>query len=138
MKTPWFDMKFIENAYKISRRIFIECKDLAIAVTSMLGGKERAFFVAEHNVDTMKDIFYIRDNEEMILATDDKSIDELISKMKESQDKKFYFILAKYESAKGKLIAAGFSENKDFIDATLLLSNKHGYNLPIYPLLKYL
>ena len=62
----------------------------------------------------------------------------MLDSMKKSQGKKLYFIVAKYNPVKEKLIDAGFTENQDFIDATLLLSDKHGYPLPTDPILKYL
>ena len=138
VKTSWFDMNFIQNSYGIMQRIFIECKDFMIKITGMMAGRERAFFVAKGNLDTMKEIFEIKDNEEFIEAAENSSIDELIDSMKKSQGKKFYFIVANYAMVKDRLISAGFVENKDFIDATLLLSDKHGYKLPLHPILSYL
>lgn len=138
VKTPWFDMQFIENAYRIIQQIAIECKDLMIELTKILVGKERAFFVSDANIEAVKEIFDIKDNEEILSATNLESIKKLIESMKKSQGKKFYFILAKYKPVKEKLIDAGFVERKDFIDATLLLSDKHGYPLPTDPILRYL
>ncbi len=138
IKTQWFDLDFIENAYKIMKKIYIECKDFLIETTSIMSGKERAFFVDSNNFDAIKNIFSVQDDEESIIAKNVSSIDELISSMRKSQGKKIYFIVAKYPAIKEKLINAGFIEKQDFIDATAFLSDKHGYNLPIYPLLKYL
>ena len=138
VKTPWFDMQFIENAYKIIRKVFIECKDLLLDVTKMLAGKERAFFVSKNNIEVAKEIFSVKIDEEFLTATNMESIDILLDSMKKSRGKKFYFILAKYDVVKEKLIDAGFVENQDFIDTTILLSDKHGYKLPTDPLIKYL
>ena len=138
VKTPWFDMKFIENAYRVIQQIFVECKDFMLKLTEILAGKERAFFVAVENLEVMKNIFGVNDGEEIIEATEINGIDNLLDSMKKSQGKKLYFIVAKYNPVKEKLIDAGFTENQDFIDATLLLSDKHGYSLPTDPILKYL
>ena len=136
VKTPWFDINFIESFYKITQRVFIECKDLLISVMSILADRERAFFVSEKNLATTKDVFSIRDHEEIVLANGDNPVDNLIEQMKKSKGKKLYIIVAKYSLVVDKLIAAGFEENQDFIDATLLLSDKHGHGLPTYPILK--
>ena len=55
-------------------------------------------------------IFDINDTEEIIPAVTKDSINNLIDSMKKSKDKKFYFIVAKYNVVKEKLIDAGFVE----------------------------
>lgn len=138
IKTPWFDLNFIENAYRVMQRIYVECKDLMLKFAEMLAGKERAFFVSVDDVDVIKKIFSVKDTEEVISVTENDSIDALISSMRKSQGKKLFFIASNYSLLKERLIEEGFVEDQDFLDATLLLSNRHGYDLPNYPLLKYL
>lgn len=138
VKTPWFNLQFIENAYRVMQRIHIECKDFMLKVTEMLSGKERAFFVSADDIETMKKFFSIKDTEEVIAVSENDTLDVLISSMRKSQGKKLFFIMVNYSLLKEKLIETGFVENQDFLDGTLLLSDRQGYELPRYPLLKYL
>ncbi len=138
IKSPWFDLELIENFYKIIKKIYIECQDLRINFSARFSGKERAFFVTSDNVDTIKGIFMVKDSEEFIVAYSSKDLEKLISAIQKSRGKKIFFIMANYNFVKEKLIDAGFVEKVDFLNAEVFLSDKHGYKLPTYTILKFL
>ena len=138
IKTAWFDLDFIGNAYKIMQKIFTECQSFTIDFSKMISGKERAFFVSQKNAIALKEAFNIDDAEEVIVLDSKQSLENLIDSLKKFRGKKFFFIMANYQAIKEILIYEGFLEYEDFINAKLFLSDINGFPVPNYQLLKYL
>ena len=146
MKTPW---SVDENSLgrvdaelrKILRNIYIKQKKLARDVSMMMSGKTRTFYVSPENLERVKNTFELNSDENIILA-DNNSVQNLIESMKKFADKKVFFIMTdddeQYKKIIANLIEAGFIENKNFINARLLMVDKQGTDFNSYQLLKLL
>ena len=147
MKTPWI---IDENSLgrvdaelrKILRNIYLKQKKLARDVSMMMSGKTRAFYVSPENLERVKNTFELDSDEEIILADDNNFVQKLIESMKKFADKKVFFIMTdddeQYKKIIANLIEAGFIENKNFINARLLMVDKQGTDFNSYQLLKLL
>ena len=138
-KTPWFNSEMITHIYEELLKLNVEQKNFSTQISALMSGKSRAFFTPAPNVDGMKKIFYIRDDEEIIPAVNQNSFIELVNSMKNSVGKKIYFILiGGYENLRAELTRVGFVEGRDFVNAVIFLSNAHGVSLDTYNFIKAL
>ena len=125
LKTPWFNESIFKNIFENVRNLSNEQKNLALHVTNILSKKSRGFFVAKENVDAVKKIFAIVEDEEIISA---ESIENLIQSMKKAQGTTVYFIFAgHFPAVHQALTAAGFVFGRDFINGLDFLSEAHGF-----------
>lgn len=139
VKTPWFDVDAIGHLYEGVRKIYVEQKNLAVQITSVMSGKTRAFFVSPKNVEPCKKIFGINAKEELIVGDSPESIQKMINSLKKSNGKKIFFILApKYAAMRQVMSNAGLVDGRDFINAAMFLSDVNGVPLNSYPLVKLL
>ena len=138
MKTSWFDIDFIEHISQIMKQIYNEQKNFAVQISAAISGKKRAFFVMPNDIETVKKIFQISDEEEIIVATSNESIDNLIESMKNSGGKKIYFIVISTPGFDSLLTNAGFKAGKDFINAMVMLPNNYGLQMPTQAIIKFL
>ncbi len=137
MKTPFFDEYAIGRLYNGFEQIHVELKNSMTKLSAMMSGKTRAFFTLPHNVEATKEIFSIRDDEDLILAENQASLQKLIDAMKLSQGKKIFFImLPNFPFA--ALTQAGFVYGKDFLNGLEFLSEANGLPLNSYPLIQAL
>ena len=134
-KTPWFNEETIGNLYTGVQGLHVGLKNFAVQVSAMMSGKTRAFFTFPQNVDAMKKIFFIRDDEEIILAENQESLQKLIDAMKLSAGKKVFFIVTPFFPFQA-LIQAGFVHGRDFFNGMAFLSEAHGVPLNSYPLIQ--
>ena len=137
VKTPWFNEETIEHLYAGTQGLHVELKNFAVQVSAAMSGKTRAFFILPHNVDATKKIFYIRDDEEIILADNPDSLQKLIDAMKLSAGKKIFFIVIP-EFPFQILVQASFVPGEDFLNGMAFLSEAHGVPLESHPLVKAL
>ena len=135
MKTPWFDAETIGRLYDSYRQMNIALKSSMANISAVMSGKTRVFFTLPQNVEAIKEIFSIRNDEEIILAEDQESLQKLIDAMKCSQDKRVFFILVP-NFPFGILIQAGFVYGKDFLNGFDFLSEANGIPLNSYELIK--
>ena len=135
MKTPFFDSRAIGRLYDGFRQIHVELKNSLAKISALMSGKTRAFFTLPHNVEATKEIFSVRDDEDIILAENQDSLQKLIDAMKLSQGKKVFFILfPNFPFA--ALTQAGFVYGKDFLNGLDFLSEANGVPLDSYPLIQ--
>ncbi|MBQ3726917.1 MAG: glycosyltransferase family 8 protein [Selenomonadaceae bacterium] len=134
VKTPWFGGEAIGKLYSAVRQMNIDLKNFMIQISAAVSGKTRAFFTAPANVNALKKIFRIRDDEEIFLAENQSSLQKLIDAMNASRGKKVFFILLQYFPFQ-ILTEAGFESGKDFFDGMKFLSAANGLPLNSYPLL---
>ena len=118
-KTPWFTKEIIgrmdEGFRKIINRRDSRFKDLALQLSALMSGKTRAFFADVSDIEPMKKIFYVRDDEEIIQFVNQKSFQILVDSMYNSRGKKIFFILfGDYPQLRSALTDAGFVEGRDF------------------------
>ena len=129
IQTPWFSADSIGNLYKTFVTQYNSVKNLVAKTSSIVSGKARAFFVEPTEVDFVKKYFSIRDDETIIPAENENSIQNLIDAMKPSQGKCVFFILTdkllKKDFPFDKLTENGFVENKDFVKAWKYLSENY-------------
>ena len=136
MKTPWFDTEAMGRLYSGFQQIHVGLKQSMINVSAIMSGKTRAFFAPSANVDALKKIFSIRDDEEIIPAENNESLKKLIDAMNASRGKKIFFIMIPFPFQ--ILIQAGFEPGKDFVNGLEFLSEAHGVPLNSYELIKAL
>ena len=130
IKTPWFDENSIGRLCERFREVRNDLIEKRLRYYKLLQGKSRAFFVEPENVDKIKKVFSILDDEEIILAENEESIPKLIDAMKASQGKCVFFIMPQ-EFMKEKfpfdlLINEGFANLKDFVKGWNYLSEAKG------------
>ena len=139
-KTPWFNEDVIAHVYEELVRFNVQQKDFAIQTSVVVSGKIRIFFTAEDNIDTLAQIFYIKEDEEIVPFVDMESIQILKDCMKRSAGNEIYFIFIGnyYPIVRAELIKEGFVEGRDFLDAMQFLSEAHGVPLNTYNFVKAL
>ena len=140
LRTPWFNIDSIGRLYAEFQKIRSDAKNFALKVSAAVSDKKRAFFVAPDKIESMKKIFSIRDDEEIIPAEDESSLSKLLDAMKTFQGKYVFFITTKIFPKKSfpfkRLTEVGFVQNKDFLKSWELLSVANGEPFDTRPLVK--
>lgn len=137
-KTPWFSKETIGLMDIGIRQLDMNLKNIAVQLSVIMAGKERAFFATVPNIAPLKAIFFIRNDEEIIPFEKPESFNVLLNSMKNSFGKKLFFLMfpEAYPQLRASLMQAGFVEGRDFINAAMFLSEAHGVPLNTYELLK--
>lgn len=135
IKSPWFSAETVEHLYASFNQIHIGLKSSMIKISAAISGKTRAFFTTPANLDALKKIFLVRDDEEIILAENQSSLQKLIDAMNTSRGKKIFFILLPNFPFQ-VLIQVGFVFGRDFLNGFDFLSAAHGLPLNSYQLIK--
>ena len=142
IKTPWFDAESIGRLYSKFQSVRKDLEGYVSKVSSAVQGKTRAFFIEPKKVESMKKIFSIRNDEKVILAENETSIQKLIDAMNHSNGEYLFFIMTENFQKKAfpfdRLAKAGFSEGKDFLKGWELLSSAKGVPFNSYPLIQAL
>lgn len=139
-KTPWFSEETIGHLYEGFRRIYIEQKNFAAQISAIMSGKTRAFFVSPNQIEAVKQIFYVKPEEEIIAADSPESLQRMVDSLAASRGEKVFFVLLflEYQPVREILTRKGFVEGRDFLNAVSFLSDAHGVPLNSYPLIKLL
>lgn len=122
MKTPWFDKDSIGRLYEVFeenyRNIYYGAKSSMINVSTIMSGKTRAFYLTMENLDELKKIFSIRDDEEIILAdSDEDAIADLVMSMWKAQGQKVFFLFVPdFPTLSEALKKLDFVPNRDFLN----------------------
>ena len=135
MKTPWCDEETFGRLYDGFQQIHVELKNSLAKLSAIMSGKTRAFFTLPHNVEAVKNIFEVHDDEEILLYENDSSLEEFFYAMKFSQNKKIFFIIFP-NFPFDALTQAGFICGKDFLDGLEFLSAEHDMPLDSYQLVQ--
>lgn len=125
MKTPWFNEDAMSRLYEGFLKVRNDLHSRTARLLSILSGKTRAFFVEPTQINEMKKYFSIRDNETIIPAENEDSIQNLIDAMKASRDKCVTFIMTK-NFPFDLLTKEGFALDKDFVKGWEILSEAYG------------
>ena len=89
--------------------------------SAIVSGKKRAFFTMPHNIQAIKKLFNVRDDEEIIPAGSPDSIQILIDAMKRAAGETIFFIvIPKFRF--DVLTKAGFAFGKNFVNGMEYLS----------------
>ena len=138
-KTPWFNEKIFGHIYEGVQEIYIGQKNFLTYLSAIQANKSRAFFVAPQNIPVVKQIFAVKESEEIIELVSDESIQNLIQSMKKSEGEKiFYIFFPNYRAIQNILTQEGFVEGKNFINGFEFLSDANGLPMNTYPLIKLL
>ena len=139
VKTPYFNEEVLKHFDEGIRLLNITSRIFSAQLTAIVSGKQRAFFVHDANVNGIKKVFYVKDDEEIILAKDENSLNELLNSMRQANGTKVYFIgVGNYDFVRNILKEENFVENKDFLEGRLFLSEVHGIPLDTHFLVKAL
>ena len=123
MKTPFFDEDSIGRLYSGFQQMYVDRQNFATYLTAMMSGKTRIFFITPQTLEGVKNIFGVQDNEEIILAENEKSLKRLI---KTARNKVIFISPDIYQQCREILLQAGLIENRDFINIINFLSDAHG------------
>ena len=126
IKTPWFNSATVGRLYESVRQMHIRLKQALINTSALMSGKTRVFFAMPENLEATKEVFMVRDDEEIILAENQESLKKLLVEMKTSRGKKVFFIMVT-DFPFGVLKEAGFVKGRDFLNGFEFLSESHGF-----------
>lgn len=141
MKTPWCNEDTIGNFYNGVRELYAEQKNLMRMISAAMSGKSRAFVTAPQSVDVLKQIFYVPEGEEILLADSPNWFEKLINDMKNSIGKKIYILMSGgkfYPQLRAVLMQLGFVEGRDFLNGEIFLPNINGVKFDSYRLIENL
>lgn len=140
IKTPWFNEKSFGRLYINLKKIRNNLKDSALNLFTSVSGKPRVFFIDPKKIEYVKKLFSISDDEEIILAENEDSLNQLIDTMKNSANTSVFFIITEKLQKKNfpfdQLKNEGFTEGKDFIKAWDFLTNEQNAPSDSYSLIE--
>ena len=135
IKTPWFNSTTVGRLYEKVRQMHIRLKQSLINTSTLMSGRTRVFFTMPENLQATKEVFAVRDDEEIILAENQESLRKLLVEMRTSQGKKVFFIMVT-DFPFSVLTEAGFVKGRDFLNGFEFLSEEHGIPFDSHRLLK--
>ena len=143
IKTPWFNAEALGRLYVgLQENLSDHWKDAPAKLMRSLPGKMRAFFVEPSKLNRMTAFFEIKDYEEVILAKNESSLEDLIEAIYSCKGSCIFFILTEKLMKKNfpfeRLTKAGFEEGKDFLKAWEFLPNAEATLFNSYPLIEKL
>lgn len=142
IRTSWFDVDSIGRLCESYRKLRNDLRDAKLKSYNLMLGKSRAFFVEPENIDAFRKIFSIRDDELIIPAENEESIQKLLDEMKVSKGKCVFFIMMQKFKEKpfpfDLLTEKGFANNKDWVKGYLYLSEKNGGSFNTNPFIQVL
>ena len=140
LRTPWFNVDSIGRLYAEFQKTHLGLRNFVLKVSTAVSSKRRAFFVEPAKVESLKKTFSIRDDEEIIPAENEDSLQKLLDAMKTYQGKCIFFIMTKTflkEKFPFTLLKSnGFEEGKNFLKGWPLLSVANGEPFDTRPLVK--
>ena len=124
-KTPWLNA---ESLNKIGREIN-NTIDQRIELTQWLmnvyATRRRVFCIEPNGIQFIKTLFSVRNDEKFIKMIDEKSFNELVSKMKAQRGKSVFFIFVPiYPPFRNDLLNLGFKEFDDFVNGFLFVTQR--------------
>lgn len=124
MKTPFFDAATIGRLYDGFLRNQNGLKRLFLNIFAMRDRK-RVFFVDPQNRDSIRKIFSVSNDEEIITAENQSSMKKLLDAMKKARGKKIFFIVMP-NFPFSALTKEGFVFGKDFVNGLDFLTEAQG------------
>lgn len=129
VRTPWFSFGLMDRLGNAFRKFNDNYTLQVQRIMKLTAEHSRAFFVAQNNLEAVKMLFSIKDDELIIKADTNASINELIMKMKELRGRKVFFIFQKnYDDYKRLLYSLGFKEYADFINGMDFMTKEQCYH----------
>ena len=97
-------------------------KESLAVLSVIMSGKTRAFFITSADLPSIRKKFFIRDDEEIILADKEESLPNLVYSMAKAQGRKIFFIVVpNFEALSDLLKQLDFIPERDFINGKLFL-----------------
>ena len=136
MMTPWFTEDTLGNIFDTLRQIHVERQAMMMKVSEIFAEKRRAFVTFPPNVNSMKQIFSVNNDEEIFQIDSQDWLQDLVMNMKKSVGEKIFIILTGgiYPQLRAILTQADLVEGRDFINGEIFLSEVHGVQLNLYAL----
>lgn len=124
-RTPWFNFGLMDRLGNAMRK-FNDNYILQVQyMMKLIAERKRVFFVAPNNVNAVKILFSVGDDELIIKADSGNAINELLAKMKELRGQRVFFICQKnYDDYKQLLYRFGFREMADFVNGMLFMTKE--------------
>ena len=139
VKSPWFDEETFERLYEIIQTANVDQENSPLSIVNTMPGKARAFFVEPDKISDAKNLFDIKDYEEIIPAENDASLRKLIDTMKICRGVCVFFIMTEKFLNKNfpfeLLIKEGFEEEKDFFRGWTFTSKTRSVSFDSYSLI---
>ena len=125
VRTPWFNFGLMSRLGDAMRKSNDEYILQVQRLMKLTAEHKRAFFVAANNLQAVKMLFSIKDDELIIKADSNNSIGELLAAMKELRGQKVFFICQKnYDDYKRFLFTQGFREPADFVSGMSFMTKE--------------
>lgn len=134
LKTPWATADMFGNIDKELKKIFSQTvnnsKKTLLYFTNLLARRQRAFVVEKNNIDALKKIFEIKDDELIIDTSETNSVQRLLDEMTKSKDEKIFFLfVSNYWQLGTFLFIKNFVEGVNFVNAMMFLSERQGLKI---------
>ena len=136
--TPWLNANLIGRFGTAIRKEHEQDLVFTQWLMKLQNEHRRAFFLYRDDLQKIKNIFNIGYGEPIVEIRDEKSLEELVSKMRELNKRKFFFLFySKYDILKKVLSGYGFEEFRDFVDGYIFLTAAQGgHTLPEYDFIR--
>ena len=128
-RTPWFNVNTLFNIGEEIRYVHDDNSNRTQWLMKLSYGHQRAFLIEPKNVDAIKQLFHIQDDEPIIELHNQDSLKDLLIKMNELRGQKMFFIFFEYYEAVGEvLVHHGFKENHNFVNGLQFMTREQcGY-----------
>ncbi len=142
IRTPWFGVDSIGRLCDSYRKIRNHLMDGRVKSHMWLLGKTRAFFVDPKKIESTKKFFSIRDDEIIIPAENEQSLQKLLELMKMLKGKCIFFIMMQEFMKKpfpfDLLKKEGLADCRDWLKGWNFLSEANGGSFNTNPLIRIL
>lgn len=133
LRTPWATVDIFGNMQKALDKTFgkfvNESKGALLHLTNLLTTHRRAFFVEDTFVEQAKQIFDIKPDEFVMVASE--GVEKFVKKLTAAKGKKIFYVLIgnpwQYLQLRNFLLSRNFIEGTDFVNGTLFLSEQQGF-----------
>ena len=136
-RTPWFNIEAVNRIGEAFR----ESNDMHNIIVQRLikfsVEHNRVFYISPGNLEPIKMIFAIQDDEQIIENRDSNSIRELIAAMEQQRGKKLFVICQmNYDNVHPQLAGRGFKEYTDYVNGlSFMTRNQCGHSRPEWDLI---
>ena len=139
LKTPWANVEMFGNIHRATENLFRShvgiLKNNMLRITNLLKRCDRAFFIDKKNLNSLKQIFEVKDDELIIDASSPDAPKNLLQALNKHKGKKIFFLLAgNYWQLAMFLRQNNFIEGTDFFNGNLLLSEQYGVREDFAPI----
>ena len=122
-RTPWLNVDALFNLGEEIRNVNDDNSFRAQWLMRICNEHRRAFFAEAKNVEVIKILFQVQDDEPIIEFRNKDSLKELLMKMYDLRGEKMFFIFFDdYDFIIDLLVKRGFKENKHFLNGLMFMT----------------